>query len=228
MKLFTLRSVIDDILLMIRNNNVSESEDFSRAQVALWVLAYKNAILKHRQDKNKEDNDPDADAEIDDVLKTIGPIELIDEKSLDDTCLYRKRTKDKIPEIVGSSDCSIISVQDQEGCPIQKMNEKRRHFQFFRKYTFGELTWWYENEYIYTEGLEDLNRLRYIWVTGLFSGGEDDSDEDDVQIPGWMIPDIKQMIIKNELAFVLNMPSDDDNNSTLDGIKPKGPQQDEK
>nr|DAJ12476.1 MAG TPA: hypothetical protein [Bacteriophage sp.] len=31
MKLFTLRSVIDDVLLMIRNNNVSESEDFSRA-----------------------------------------------------------------------------------------------------------------------------------------------------------------------------------------------------
>ena len=34
MKLFTLRSVIDDVLLMIRNNNVSESEDFSRAQIA--------------------------------------------------------------------------------------------------------------------------------------------------------------------------------------------------
>lgn len=228
MKLFTLRSVIDDILLMIRNNNVSESEDFSRAQIALWVLAYKNAILKHRQDKNKENKDEDANADIDDILKTIGPIELIDEKSLDNTCLYRKRTKEKIPEIIGSSDCSIISVQDQEGCPIQKMNEKRRHFQFFRKYTFGELAWWYENEYIYTEGLEDLNRLRYIWVTGLFSGSEDESDEDDIQIPGWMIPDIKQMIIKNELSFMLNMPSDDDNNSTLDGIKPRGPQQDEK
>lgn len=228
MKLFTLRSVIDDILLMIRNNNVSESEDFSRAQIALWVLTYKNAILKHRQDKNKENKDEDANADIDDILKTIGPIELIDEKSLDNTCLYRKRTKEKIPEIIGSSDCSIISVQDQEGCPIQKMNEKRRHFQFFRKYTFGELTWWYENEYIYTEGLEDLNRLRYIWITGLFSGSEDESDEDDIQIPGWMIPDIKQMIIKNELSFMLNMPSDDDNNSTLDGIKPRGPQQDEK
>lgn len=228
MKLFTLRSVIDDILLMIRNNNVSESEDFSRAQIALWVLAYKNAILKNKQDKNKENKDEDANADIDDILKTIGPIELIDEKSLDNTCLYRKRTKEKIPEIIGSSDCSIISVQDQEGCPIQKMNEKRRHFQFFRKYTFGELTWWYENEYIYTEGLEDLNRLRYIWVTGLFSGNEDESDEDDIQIPGWMIPDIKQMIIKNELSFMLNMPSDDDNNSTLNGIKPRGPQQDEK
>ena len=227
MKLFTLRSVVDDILLMIRNNNVSESEDFSRAQIALWVLAYKNAILKKRQDKAKEDKKND-DADDDDTIKTIGPLELIDEEPLDNTCLYRKRTKEKLPELSGSSDCSIISVQDQEGCPIQMMNEKKRHFHFFRKYTFGELAWWYENEYIYLQGLTDLNMLRYIWVSGVFTDSDKDADEDDIKIPGWMIPDIKQMIIKNELAFILAMPSDDDNNSTVAGVKPKGPQQDEK
>ena len=227
MKLFTLRSVVDDILLMIRNNNVSESEDFSRAQIALWVLAYKNAILKKRQDKAKEDKKND-DTDDDDTIKTIGPLELIDEEPLDNTCLYRKRTKEKLPELSGSSDCSIISVQDQEGCPIQMMNEKKRHFHFFRKYTFGELAWWYENEYIYLQGLTDLNMLTYIWVSGVFTDSDKDADEDDIKIPGWMIPDIKQMIIKNELAFILAMPSDDDNNSTVASVKPKGPQQDEK
>lgn len=227
MKLFTLRSVIDDVLLMIRNNNVSESEDFSRAQIALWILAYKAAILKKKQEKDKEDGKEDEEDD-DDILKTIGPVELIDEQPLDDTCLYRKRTKEKLPELSGSSDSCITSVQDQEGCPIQKMNEKRRHFHFFRKYTFGELGWWYENEYIYLEGLTDLNRLRFIWVTGAFTDSDEDGDEDDIKIPGWMIPDIKAMIIKNELAFILNMPSDDDNNSTLASVKPKGPQQDEK
>lgn len=227
MKLFTLRSVVDDILLMIRNNNVSESEDFSRAQIALWVLAYKNAILKKRQDKAKEDKKND-DTDDDDTIKTIGPLELIDEEPLDNTCLYRKRTKEKLPELSGSSDCSIISVQDQEGCPIQMMNEKKRHFHFFRKYTFGELAWWYENEYIYLQGLTDLNMLRYIWVSGVFTDSDKDADEDDIKIPGWMIPDIKQMIMKNELAFILAMPSDDDNNSTVASVKSKGPQQDEK
>ena len=227
MKLFTLRSVVDDILLMIRNNNVSESEDFSRAQIALWVLAYKNAILKKRQDKAKEDKKND-DTDDDDTIKTIGPLELIDEEPLDNTCLYRKRTKEKLPELSGSSDCSIISVQDQEGCPIQMMNEKKRHFHFFRKYTFGELAWWYENEYIYLQGLTDLNMLRYIWVSGVFTDSDKDADEDDIKIPGWMIPDIKQMIMKNELAFILAMPSDDDNNSTVASVKHKGPQKDEK
>lgn len=227
MKLFTLRSIVDDILLMIRNNNVSESEDFSRAQIALWVLAYKAAILKRKQEKDKEAGKSDED-EDDDITKTIGPVELVDEESLDGTCLYRKRTKDKLPELSGSSDCSIISVQDQEGCPIQKMNEKRRHFHFFRKYTFGELAWWYEDEYVYLEGLTDLNRLRYIWISGVFTGADSNVDEDDVKIPGWMIPDIKQMIIKNELGFILQMPSDDDNNSIIASVKPRGPQQDEK
>jgi len=59
-------------------------------------------------------------------------------------------------------------------------------------------------------------------------GDEDDPDEDDVKIPTWMVPDIKNLIMKNELSFMLQRPSDDDNNSTLDGIKPDGPREDEK
>uniref|UniRef100_A0AAU8B7E5 Uncharacterized protein n=1 Tax=Dulem virus 42 TaxID=3145760 RepID=A0AAU8B7E5_9CAUD len=30
-ELFSLRALIDDILLIVRNNNISESEDLSRA-----------------------------------------------------------------------------------------------------------------------------------------------------------------------------------------------------
>ena len=41
MKVFSLRTVIDDILLIVRNNNISESEDLSRDQIRAWVLAYK-------------------------------------------------------------------------------------------------------------------------------------------------------------------------------------------
>jgi len=31
MNVFSLRTIIDDILLIVRNNNISESEDLSRA-----------------------------------------------------------------------------------------------------------------------------------------------------------------------------------------------------
>nr|DAP33063.1 MAG TPA: hypothetical protein [Caudoviricetes sp.] len=43
-----------------------------------------------------------------------------------------------------------------------------------------------------------------------------------------MIPDIKLAIMRNELGFMLKMPSDDSNNSTLASVKPNGPQDKEK
>ncbi len=227
MNMFSLRTIIDDILLIVRNNNISESEDFSRAHIAAWVLAYKASLAKEQQDKEEDttnDDDPD-----DSLQKTIGPLELQDEPSLDDSCLHRKRTVEKLPDLIGDSADSIISVCDQEGCVIQFMHDKRRHYHYFRRYTFGEMTCWYENGYIYVEGLQDLGQLKYIWVTGSFiESPDDDIDEDDVKIPGWMIPEIKRMIMKYELSFMLGRPSDDSNNSTLASVKPHGPQDKEK
>lgn len=227
MNMFSLRTLIDDILLIVRNNNISESEDFSRAQIAAWVMQYKAALTKRQQDKDKEDsNDDNPD---DSLQKTIGPLELEDVPSLDGECLYRKKTVEKIPALLGDSIDNIISVSDQEGCVIQFMHEKRRHYHYFRRYTFGEMTCWFENGYIYLEGYTDLGALKYITVTGNFSddGSDGDVNEDDVNIPGWMIPEIKNSIMKNELAFMLNRPSDDSNNSTLASVKPHGPQDQE-
>jgi len=109
------------------------------------------------------------------------------------------------------------------------MNEVRRHYHYFRRYTFGEMTWYYEDGYIYIQGLTDLGALKYITITGNFidDGSDPDADEDDIKIPGWMIPQIKSSIMKNELSFMLNRPSDDSNNSTLASVKPHGPQDQE-
>lgn len=226
MKMFSLRTIIDDILLLVRNNNISESEDFSRAQIAAWIMQYKAHLAKKESDKDEdESNDDNPD---DSLIETIGPIELENVPSLDDTCLHRKKTVEKIPTLLGDSADNLISVTDQEGCVIQFMHEARRHYHYFRRYTFGEMTCWYENGYIYLQGLTDLGNLKYINVTGIFANDGEDENEDDIEIPGWMIPTIKSLIMKNELAFMLNRPSDDDNNSTLDGIKPHGPQDQEK
>lgn len=223
MELFSLRSVIDDILLLVRNNNISESEDLSRAQIASWILAYKAAIIKARQDADKNKGEED-DTDLTELLETKGPFKLEDVDSLDDIPSFSKRTEGPIPEIVDNDPCNIFSVHDQQGYPIQMMTEERKFFHRFRKYTGGEITYHYENGYIYLHGLNDLNKLRYIWVEGLWSESDEELDEDAMQIPGWMIPDIKNNIMKNELSFMLGRISDDDNNSTLDGIKPQ-PQQ---
>jgi len=93
-----------------------------------------------------------------------------------------------------------------------------------------------DDKHIYVQGLQDQDELEYIYVLAIYEVPEDDTnedeaedpDEDDIQIPTWMVPTIKNLIMKNELAFMLQRPSDDDNNSTLDGIKPNGPKEDEK
>lgn len=97
MKTFSARTLIDDILLIVRNNNISESEDMSRDQILSWIMQYKAYLSKKEDDKDSEtgdDEDPD-----DSQLSTIGPLELIDDPNSvsEDCCCCRcgklKRTK---------------------------------------------------------------------------------------------------------------------------------------
>lgn len=223
MNWFSLRTVVDDILLIVRNNNISESEDLSRDQIAAWVIQYKAYLKKKQEDEDEADGDDDDND--DSLQSTIGPLKLQDEDPVDGECVRRKRTVEKLPSISGDSADDIVSVSDANGCVIQFMSDKRRHYHYFRRYTFGEPTCYYDDGYLYVEGL-GIDPLKYIYVTGNFIGGDDDDDtsEDDITIPGWMIPNIKKAIMDNELAFMLKRPSDDSNNSTLASVKPHGPQ----
>lgn len=226
--MFSLRTLVDDILLIVRNNNISESEDFSRAQIIAWVLHYKAALTKEEKDK-KEKEDSDDDFFDEGLAKTVGPLQLETVGSYDNTPLFLRKTVEELGDLFEKDPYNIISVFDQEGCPIQPMNKPRRHFQWNRKYTGRDLTYYYENGRIFVQGNIDMGLLGYVWVKYIADEAEDeDVDEDDVEVPGWMIPEIKNRIFKNELAFMLRMPSDDDNNATLDGIKPHGPQDQEK
>ena len=92
----SLKEIIDDILLLVRNNNISESEDLSRAQIALWVRTYKAAIIKDRFDKQKAGllDDDDVVKLIDSLyIREKGPLVLEDVQSLSDKPTFLKRTK---------------------------------------------------------------------------------------------------------------------------------------
>jgi hypothetical protein len=114
---------------------------------------------------------------------------------------------------------------------IQYMNHIRRHYHYHRKYTGNELTAYYKDGYIYVQGNQDDNKLKNIWVLAIYEEDVDDiwdsKKEDDIKLPAWILPLIKEAIIKTELNFMLGRPSDDSNNSTLASVKPHGPQDDE-
>ena len=239
----SLRVLTDDILLLVRNNNISESEDLSRSHIHSWIKAYKNQLWKQERDRLKAlarqgalDEETLADNEFIKRVE-IGPLELEEVPSKSDVPTFTKRTVDVIPDVMDNAEGSILAIHDQQGEVIQYMNHIRRHYQYWRKYTFGEMTAHYMDDgHIYVQGLVDEDELKYIYVLYLLevkddtADGEDEddpADEDDVEIPAWMVPPIKKLILTNELAFMLNRPSDDSNNATLASVKPHGPQDDE-
>ena len=243
MKKISIKEIIDDILLLVRNNYISESEDFSRAQIHLWVKAYMRQLWKEEKDRKKQL------ARLGQLLwedlideefirqKETGPMELED---LEDNTgpENTKRTKQTLQEAAGlelldNNGQNVLAIHDQNGENIQYMDHIRRHYNYYRKYTFGDMTAYYKDDgHVYVQGLTDKNELKYIYVLALYEVDEDDDnddaeDEDHVLVPAWMVPGIKERIIRNELALMLNRPSDDSNNATLASVKPHGPQDDE-
>ena len=228
MKMFSLRTIVDDILLIVRNNNISESEDLSRAQISAWVMQYRAYLSKKQIQQDEQTGD---DVEPSDTIDTttIGPFELEDwnNPNKDECCGYMfKKTKKKVLT-TENSEKDIVSVYDQNYCTIQYMYNQRKHFHRFRRYTYNEPTCWFDDGYIYIEG-SNLDDIESIYITGNIDPEGYAKGEEDVTIPGWMIPDIKKAIMTNELAFMLKRPSDDSNNSTLSSVKPNGPQDKEK
>lgn len=236
-----LKDIVDDILLIVRNNNISESEDLSRAQIAIWVKGWRNKIWRDRLDRLKEralTSNMEWEDLVDDMLieqKETGPMELEEVPSGDGSESNTKRTKEKLENVFNNHERSILAIHDESGENIQYMNHIRRHYQYRRKYTYGDMTAYYKDDgHIYVQGTIDLGMLKYIYVLALHEIDEDGEDDDDntddengIKIPAWMVPMIKDAIMKSELAFMLNRPSDDSNNSTLASVKPHGPQDDE-
>lgn len=243
MKKISLKEITDDILLLVRNNYISESEDLSRAQIHLWVKAYARQIWKEEKDRKKElarlGRITWEELEDEEFIKSIetGPMKLEQPGEDDHWGPNTKRTVQKLSEAAGldvlnDAESSILAIHDEAGENIQYMNHIRRHYHNYRKYTYGDMTAYYKDDgHVYVQGIIDKNELEYIWVLALYEqeiDDEDDADdEDNVLYPAWLVPGIKERILKNELPFMLNRPSDDSNNATLASVKPHGPQDDE-
>lgn len=160
-----------------------------------------------------------------------------DVPSRDDSPSMTKRSIDTIEDVFNNIGGSILAIHDEHGEVIQYMDRVRRFYNNFRKYTFGEMSGFYrDDKHVYIQGLVDGGNLKHIYVLYIaenedVDGTDDDDadnlDEESVKIPGWMAAPIKERILKIELPFMLNRPSDDSNNATLASVKPHGPQDDE-
>lgn len=222
MTMFSLNALIDDILLIVRNNAISESEDLSRAQIEQWIHHYRAMMAK--QDEEKGYDMCSYEQEISPLQLEKISINEIDNYPINNPALcpnlFYYRTKEPIPKVVtfhGGE--GIIHVVDMHDCTIQHMSRTRRHFQWMRKYTGTEYTYHTAGDYVIVQGLDGL---RFIKLIGVFQDPTEAGLDPDAAypIPPDKIGTIKKLIFDNELAFMLSRPSDDKNNASLAGLKP--------
>ena len=80
-------------------------------------MHYKALLTK--EEKEKKENEDGSDDYFDEELtKTVGPLQLEVVESLDCAPLFLRRTVDEVPDLFETDPKNIVSVFDQEGCPL--------------------------------------------------------------------------------------------------------------
>lgn len=205
----TLNQLVDNLLLIVRNSNVAESEHLSRAQIEKWILSYRAKLLKQEIDKNKEISDK--------YITTIEPIHLNRIESIPGYYTY---VGDKeLPKLMNfNRRTGVVAVRDMFGNLIQVGSQTKYKLQKYRKATCKDYIAWVKGNKIYVQG--DSNQLEYISVDVI---AEDPTEQNacfdpdaEFPVPEYMIPTITDLILSKELRFMIPMPSDETNDARDD------------
>lgn len=202
----TLNNLIDNILLIARNSNITESEHLSRMQIEKWIIYYRAMLIKQDIDKGRDINEL--------YLTTISPIHLDKVETTPGKITY---VGDKeLPKLIDFNfRPGVIAVRDMYGNIIQIGSQTKAKLQKYRKATCKDYIAWVKNNKVYLEG--DSNQIEYIEIDVI---AEDPTaleacfnPDKDFPIPAAMIPTVTQMILERELRALTTAPSDDTNNT---------------
>ena len=149
-------NLIDNIILIARNNNVGESEQLSRHQVQLWLMYYRAMLIKQEIDKDKDKN------EINQLyITTIEPIHLNATETFGGNIVYEGDVE--LPKLIDFNNRSgVVAVHDMYGNLNQLGSLSRSKLQKYAKYACKDYIAYVKGNKIYVEG--DNNQLEYISV----------------------------------------------------------------
>ena len=209
MKLNTLNTIIDDILLELRNSSVAESEHISRIQIEQWIANYRAVLIKQDIDKGRDINPM--------YIQTMPCIHLDKVDTVAGKIEYKSNIK--LPKLIDFHfRTGLVYVKDMYGNLIQLGHETKMRYQRYRKYTCGDYIAYIKNNKLYIEGSD--NQLEWVEI-GIIAENPADLNEcfdpdSEYPVPAHMIPVIKDMIFSKELNIMHQMPSDETNNSRDD------------
>lgn len=218
---YSLRSIIHDLILVVRGSNISQSENIQPRQVEQWVNQYRSILLKQDLDKGKMPNS--------DYIQSIDNIklELVDKRDSDndvETDFFILRSTHKIPKTLDlNHKTGFTYIGTIFGDQFQLVPENRVNWQKHRRFSGKDPIAYLKDEYLYIHNhllLENVN-IRGIFeipmeainfqnsISGLLLNGLDST----YPMPSNTIPVMKEMILSKELGIITQAPSDKDNDS---------------
>ena len=204
----TLNNLIDDIMLSLRNNNISESENINRKQIELWILQYRSLLLRQEIDKGNNINDLAYQT----IMLNLEPDEYLQYNTLG---VYRLKSTNSIPSVINiGSTIEVSSVFDESGNEIQLMSKGRSNMQSQRKYTSRDYTAYLEGNKLCLNGDILLDRVEFRSIFENPADVEGFTSDDPYPIPYGFIPTLRALILDKE--FRIGRPTDNINNQNND------------
>ena len=212
----TLNSLIDDIMNIIRNSNISESENINRLQIKQWIDNYRVVLIKQDIDKDGDINP--------DYIQELGPLELdvvpFQKDSLNrNNEICKMISQKKLPRTMDlNKRYGIISITDLYGNIIQLGDKNKAVNQKNRRFTCNDYIAFMNNGNLNIMG---PNIIEEVMVSGVFEDPEevdkfnDTCSDPDKKYPLSYdkIPVLRELILSKELGIMVRMPSDTTNNS---------------
>jgi len=200
MKYNTLDTIIDDIMLEMRRNNITESESYGRKQIEQWIIQYRSLILKEIANAKL----PISGNYYQKFIVELMPNE---KTNLSGMGVYDLVSKFKIPDCF-SSDLGdkFLTSYDMFGNEIQSMSEKRsRMNRFSRHFYNGKPSSYIGSDKKYH--LDNSDSISMVEIGGIFLDPTEvptfDYENEMYPIDPGVLPRLKQMIFQGELKFNL-------------------------
>lgn len=202
----TLRTIIYDLLNIIRGSEVIDDEPISEKQIENWINQYRALFIKRDLDKDKPAN-PDYIQNIDDISLTF------------DSSMDKYRTNVDIPNTINLNNKSgLLFIGDTYGNRIGLVPESRVNWQEHKRFTQDAPLAFLRNKRIY---IHNQKVLETVSIRGIFEipseaavANGDTFDYDSVYpLPIDMLPALKREILKGELGIEWKAPSDDTNDA---------------
>lgn len=221
MEFYSLNTIVNDLLLLIRGSNISQSENISRRQIEQWVNQYRSVLLKQDLDKGKMPNS--------DYIQSIDNIklEIVDKRDSDndvETDFFILRSTLKIPKTLDlNHKTGLTFIGNIFGDEFQLVPESRVNWQKYRRFSGKDPIAYLKDGYLLVHNhrlLENIN------VRGIFEVPMEAMNFQNVingsrlydltsryPMPSNMIPILKAMILEKELGVIISTPSDKTNDS---------------